>query len=95
MLAITLDPELHFLQRCWEEESVIHVIAAGETHLLSSAGTLLIERLKTGPVPFDLLVDEFTSISEEGQREEIADLLRDIIREIRKIGLIQTVEIPS
>lgn len=95
MLAITLNSDLHFLRRSWQDESVVHVIDSGQTHLLSAAGTFLLERLQAGPVPFDVLLDELALISEDLPREEIVQLLNGIISDLNKIGLLKTVEIPS
>lgn len=73
----------------------MYVIDSGETHLLSSAGVFLLEYLKSGPVTLQTLTDEFLSLSDDLGQEEVSDLLGDIIRSMRKIGLIETVENPS
>lgn len=83
---------MQFLQRRWEEDSVVYVIGSGETHLLSPAGSYLLERLESGPMPFQALVDEFLSLSDDLDQEEVAELLMEIIQSIHKIGLIESVE---
>lgn len=70
----------------------MYVIDSGETHLLSPACSLLLERLASGPVSVQTFSDELLSLSDDLEQEEIANLLGEVIQSIRKIGLIETVE---
>lgn len=95
VLSVALNPRTHFLQRTWDEECVVYVIDSGETHLLSSACSFLLERLASGPISVQALSDEFLSLSDDLEQEEVSDLVGAVIHNIRKIGLIETVENPS
>lgn len=95
MLTVALNPGTHFLQRTWDEECVVYVVESGETHLLSSACTFLLDRLESGPVSIQMLTDEFLSSSDDLTLEDISSLLGDVVHSLGRIGLIQTVENPS
>ena len=92
MFSVSLNAETHFLQRIWDEECVVYVIDSGETYLLSSACSYLLEHLESGPVLVQTLLYEFLSSSDDLPQAEVSSLLGDIIQELRKIGLISTVE---
>jgi PqqD family protein of HPr-rel-A system len=90
LLALSSRPR--FLKRSWDDGCVVHVADSGETHLLSPACALLLERLESGPTSIQTLSDEFLSLNDDLTPEELSGLLGDIIRSLCKIGLIETVE---
>ncbi|MBS3934992.1 MAG: HPr-rel-A system PqqD family peptide chaperone [Sulfuritalea sp.] len=92
MPSLALSSRLRFLKRTWDDGCVVYVVDSGETHLLSSACALLLERLESGSASLRVLSDEFLSLSDDLTQEELSGLLEDIIRSLRKIGLIETGE---
>lgn len=95
MLSIALNPRIRFLQRTWDDECVVYVVDSGETHLLSSACAILLNRLAQGPATIDALSRMFQSLSDDLTDEEISGLLENVIDSVRGIGLVDTVESPS
>lgn len=84
---------MHFIQRSWGNETVVYVMDSAETHQLSAAGALLLEQLIDGPTDIAALENHFKSVCDEDLGpQEVADLVKNTVESIRKIGLIETIE---
>jgi PqqD family protein of HPr-rel-A system len=81
-----------YLKRIWDDECVVYVADARETHLLTAPCAHVLGLLEQGPVSSEMLNSELGLLLEGAQDQEVADLVCEIVTTLAKIGLVQSSE---
>ena len=81
-----------YLKRSWDEESVVYVADARETHLLTAPCAHVLGLLERGPASFESLRIELGMLLDGAQDQEVGDLVGEIVDTLEKIGLVEARE---
>jgi len=81
-----------YLKRSWDDECVVYVSDARETHLLTTPCAHVLGLLEQGPASFESLRSELRMLVDDAQDQEIVDLVGEIVATLGKIGLVEARE---
>ena len=74
---------------CGEPNVVYYDPASGDTHLLSAFSAHILRRVIAGPVSTATLLSELSADVEAEDREELADALPRLLRQLVGLGVIE------
>lgn len=81
-----------YLKRSWDDECIVYVTDARETHLLTAPCAHVMGLLEQGPATFEGLHSQLRKLVDDAPDQEIVDLLSDIVATLAKIGLVEARE---
>ena len=81
-----------YLKRSWDDECVVYVADARETHFLTAPCTHVLGLLEQGPVSSETLNSELRMLLDDAQEQEIVDLIGEIVNTLGRIGLVEAHE---
>jgi len=81
-----------FLKRSWDDECVVYIADARETHLLTAPCAHVLGLLEQGPASFGALHTELHWLLDGTEDQDVLSLLGQIVDTLGKIGLIESCE---
>ena len=81
-----------YLKRSWDDECIVYVTDARETHLLTAPCAHVMGLLEQGPATFERLRSKLRMLVDDAQDQEVVDLLSEIVATLAKIGLVEARE---
>lgn len=81
-----------YLKRSWDDECIVYVTDARETHLLTAPCALVMGLLEQGPATFESMRSKLSVLVDGAQDQEVVDLLSEIVATLAKIGLVEARE---
>lgn len=88
----SLRPAAGYLKRSWDDECVVYVADARETHLLTAPCAHVLGLLEQGPASFETLNSELRLLLDGAQDQEVVDLVGEIVATLDRIGLVEARE---
>ena len=82
MAVVRLNPNVGVARRNWGDETVVYLLASGDTHLLSASAGQVLDALSVGPLRSEAIAAMLGLPEDES---ELRELLGGLIR----IGLIE------
>lgn len=81
-----------YLKRSWDDECIVYVADARETHLLTAPCAHVLGLLEQGPASFERLRNELGLLLDSAQDHQVVDLVGEIIATLDRIGLVEARE---
>lgn len=89
LLFYSISPQTRFLKRTWYDETVIFLIDARETHLLSATCSHVLAAMVQEGVSSDQLVSTLGEFVDDAELQEVRDLVDKILITLCSMGLIE------
>ena len=81
-----------YFKRAWDDECVVYKEDSRETHLLTAPSAHIFNLLEQGPVSYETLRNALHIFLIEAEDSEVIALLSEIVNNLEKIALIESLE---